>query len=583
MILEALVRHYDDLLGNGDLERPGWQGVKVSFALDIDDAGNLLRVISLMIPVMRGKKEALSPQTFYLPEQVKRASNVAANLFCDNSGYILGIDNKGKPERTLNCFNDCKSLHERVLKNVNHPVARAIIAFFENWRPENAREHEAIKPYLDEILSGGNLIFYYRGDYAQDISELQRAWDDEYSAQGDGDEMQCLVTGRRDKIAILHPNIKGVQGAQPTGASVVSFNAPAYESYGRDGGQGLNAPVSKRAAFAYGAALNYLLSDDKHRVRLGDTTVVFWAEGAQVAYADSFAALLGESDQVDDNQLRDVMNKISNGLNANWGNIALDPSNRFYILGLAPNAARLSVRFFLGNTFGSFVKNMRRHHDDLEIIKPSFDKRSMLSLWMLLYETVNTNSRDKAPSPLLAGELTRAVLTGATYPVLLYTQVQLRIRAQREITRGRAAIIKAYLLRNTQGQYADYKEALTVELNENTTYPPYLLGRLFSILEAIQEAANPDINATIRDRYFNSACATPAAVFPLLVKLAQSHLKKLTPQGKVYFGKQLTQIECMFDHSYPRRLNLHDQGIFQLGYYHQVQKRYQKKEDKENG
>ena len=435
------------------------------------------------------------------------------------------------------------------------------------------------------MLAGANLIFFFEGEYVQDIPALRQAWDQYYAAQGEGEEMPCLVTGQKGRVAVLHPSIKGVKGAQSSGASLVSFNAPAYESYARDGGQGRNAPVSVRAAFAYGAALNHLLSDGDHRVRLGDTTVVFWAEDGEIAYADCFAAMLGAGDQVSSQDLGQVMEKLAAGLNAAWEHIPLRPANRFYVLGLAPNAARLSVRFFLQDSFGDFARHMRRHHQHMDIVRPSYDPREMLAIWQLLAETVNPNSRDKSASPQLAGELARSILSGTPYPATLYTQVQLRVRAEREVTRGRAAMIKGYLLRNTGGhcQYASYKEALSVELNEQTTYPPYLLGRLFSVLEGLQQAANPGINATIRDRYFNSACATPAVVFPLLIKLAQAHLKKLPPAGRVYFDRQIGQIENMIRSEYPLRLSLYDQGIFQLGYYHQTQKRYQKKEDKDNG
>ena len=221
----------------------------------------------------------------------------------------------------------------------------------------------------------------------------------------------------------------------------------------------------------------------------------------------------------------------------------------------------------------------------MEIVRPSFDHRTSLSFWQMLNETVNQKAKDKMPSPLLAGALLRSVLTDAPYPPLLMNQVELRIRAEQAITRGRAAIIKAYYLqyaRKTQ-KHGRYEEVLTVELNENTNYSPYLLGRLFAVLENLQQSANPGINTTIRDRYFNSACATPAVTFPLLIKLAQAHLKKLSTGGRIYFDRQIGDIMNRIDQDYPARLDLREQGIFQLGYYHQTQKNYTKKEDKNNG
>ena len=261
--------------------------------------------------------------------------------------------------------------------------------------------------------------------------------------------------------------------------------------------------------------------------------------------------------------------------------ITLNPDEHFYILGLAPNAARLSVRFFLQDSFSTFAEHLLEHHALLNIIKPSYDTRVHLSFWQLLMETVNQKSRDKTPSPLLSGSLVRSVLMGQPYPRLLLDQVEIRIRAELEITRGKAAIIKACLLKQPNNEYFNErsKEALCVELNQNTIYQPYLLGRLFAVLEGLQETANPGINTTIRDRYFNSACATPAVVYPQLIKLAQSHLKKLGGGQEVYFKKQIGDILSKFSQDYPARLNLYDQGIFQLGYYHQTQTRYTKKEE----
>ena len=361
----------------------------------------------------------------------------------------------------------------------------------------------------------------------------------------------------------------------------MGFNAPAFESFGRDGGQGLNAPVSEKAAFAYSSALNYMIAEQGHHLRLSDATIVFWAESGQSAYASCFAAAFDDA-PLEDSDIHDAIKRLASGRRIIWQDTDLNPDEHFYVLGLAPNAARLSVRFFLQDTFGAFARNMQAHHERLEIVRPNYDTRSTLSFRQLLDETVNQKSRDKSPSPLLSGALVRSVLAGLPYPRLLLDQTELRIRAEHKVTRGRAAIIKAFLLKNTtlSDHFDQYKEALTVELNESTNYQPYLLGRLFAVLEGLQQAANPGINTTIRDRFFNSACATPGIVFPQLIKLAQAHLKKLDGGLSVYYNRQLGDILSRFNADYPARLSLYDQGIFQLGYYHQVQARYAKKEEK---
>ena len=249
----------------------------------------------------------------------------------------------------------------------------------------------------------------------------------------------------------------------------------------------------------------------------------------------------------------------------------------FYILGLSPNAARLSVRFFLRNSFGAFLRNVQAHQQRLKIIRPSYDKFDIIPLWKLLSETVNQNSRDKSPIPNMSGEVLRAILTNTRYPASLLNGVILRIRAEHAITPGRAAILKAYYLKNPHPDIP--KEVLTVSLNPDSSHIPYNLGRLFSVLEAIQSAANPGINTTIKDKYFSSASATPAMVFPVLLNLAQKHLKKLDLGLRTYYDKQITAILSKLGEDYPKHLNLPQQGSFQLGYYHQTQARFEKKEE----
>lgn len=272
-----------------------------------------------------------------------------------------------------------------------------------------------------------------------------------------------------------------------------------------------------------------------------------------------------------------MLKQLLEGRSIRFNEAILEPARPFYILGLAPNAARLSVRFFLRNSFGGFLKNVQAHHERLEIVKPAYDKFDTLPLWKLLSETVNQNSRDKSPSPNMAGETISAVLTDMPYPATLLNGAQLRIRAEREITRGRAAIIKAYYLKHPHPDIP--KEVLTVSLNSDSTNIPYVLGRLFSVLEAIQSAANPGINATIKDRYFNAASATPGHVFPILLNLSQKHLRKLDDGLRIHYEKQLTELMNLLCEEFPSRLSLPQQGAFQLGYYHQTQKRYEKKED----
>ena len=586
MILQALTDYYQALEQAGKIDAPGWAPVKVSYALLLSENGALEQVINIQTEQPRGKKMVSAPQIFSLPAPVKRTVGVAANFLCDNAGYLLGIDNKGKPQRTRACFEASKSLHERLLAEVDSPAARAVAAFFRSWDTETAREHPALVEHLEDILSGGNLIFRTLDGYVHSDPAVRQAWNAAYQAEGDGPQGICLVTGQLGPVESVHPAIKNVAGAQSSGAALVSFNAPAFCSYGKE--QNLNAPTGKYAAFAYTSALNTLLADREHVFRLGDATVVCWARGGGDLYQSLFgwAAMGQDVPSYDEGELRNLVKRLCQGEPVLFHEERLDPNMDFYILGLSPNAARLSVRFFLHNTFGGFLRNVQAHYDRLEIVRPAYDKFETLPLWKLLSETVNQNAKDKSPAPDLAGEVLRAVLTNTRYPATLLNGVTLRIRAEREVTRGRASIVKAYyqkLAEITKQENPEIpEEVLHVSLNPDASNVPYTLGRLFSVLEAIQAAANPGINTTIKDKYFNSAAATPAVIFPVLINLAQKHLKKLRGSNAglvVFYEKQLTELCSRIGEQYPSHMNLPQQGSFQLGYYHQTQARYQKKEE----
>ena len=582
MILQALTRYYEDLLQRGEIAAPGWSPAKISFALCLDKDGQVTQVIPSMEEVPMGKKTVLRPQEKELPVGEDRSSNVAANFLWDNSGYILGIDQKGNPKRSEKYFLAAKELHHAVLDGVNSPVALAILSFFDTWQPEKAAEHPVLANCIESITSGGNLLFRVDGIYPQKDNAICDAWQQYWeSPNKNATRMQCLATGlSNQEIARTHPKVKGSpkDGFQTMGNTLVSFNNDSESSYGHE--QSYNAPVGKYAAFAYTAALNHLLANRDNVQVIGDTTIVCWAEGADPVYPDMFMSFMSDSmpSTISDNDLRAALKNLAKGLPCE--ELGVDPNRTFYILGLAPNAARLSVRFFLRDSFGRLMRNVNDHYERLEIVRPAYAKPGLLSLRVLLRETVNLNSKDKSPSPAMAGATARAVFSGGLYPASLLEAVMLRIRAERDITWGRAAIIKAYYLKNPHKDCPE--EVLTVSLNEASTNIPYTLGRLFSVYEAAQQTANPGINATIKDKYFNSAAAMPASIFPVLNNLYQKHLRKLETGQRVYFDKQVSALKGVLGESYPTRMTLAQQGAFDLGYYHQTQKRYTKKEENKN-
>ena len=588
MILQALTAYYEQLVRQGKLSAPGWDdSFKVSYELRLNDAGQLLRVVPLLTEKTAGKKTVLAPRAMRVPAHVKRASGIAANFLCDNSTYLLGADEKGKPERSADCFKACAKLHHAILDGVDSPADRALLAYFDSWDPAQASTHPLLAEQWKEITGNANLIFGYEAadhshSFVNDDPAIQNAWQAYYNNHAtDGVLAQCLITGKYAPIERTHPNISGVPGAQSSGAALVSFNAPAFCSYGHE--QGDNAPVSKYAAFAYTTALNRLLADRDHCKHVGDTTILCWAENAEPVYQDAMSMFLFGADEaagIQESDVQAALKRLSAGQTVPFLEKELSPDQHFYLLGLAPNAARLSVRFFLRDTFGSFAQNLQKHAEEMEIDCSEKEKFRTLPIWAVVNETTRTVPGQPAkPSPQLAGDLLRAVLTGGRYPATLLNGVTLRIRAEQAVTRGRAAVIKAYYLRNYPTELN--KEVFTVSLNE-TTNVPYLLGRLFSVLEAVQKAANPGINTTIKDRYFDAACATPVIVFSTLLRLSQKHLRKLNDGLATYYDNQITELMAQLPESgFPARLSLPDQGKFAIGYYHQTQKRFAKKNEEE--
>lgn len=573
MILQALTRLFEDLVQQGKLARPGWSPAKISYALCLDEAGNLESVVPTLREVTVKNKTQLQPTPMELPSGTTRSSGIVPFFLWDSSTYLLGVDAKGKQDRSAKCFRACAELHHQLLDDVNSPIAAALLSYFDKWNPKDAHNHPALADCWDDIMKGGNLIFRVNGQFAQDDPAIRTSWDAHYN-QVQGAQQQCLVTGNMDVPEAVHPAIKGVTGAQSSGAALVSFNAPAFCSYGKE--QSLNAPVGKYAAFAYTAALNYLLGNRENVHRIGDTSIVCWAEGAEPQYS-AFASLSLFGDDLPegltDRDLQDTMRNLAQGLPCK--ELKLDPNRPFYILSLAPNKARLSVRFFCRDSFGALMKNVNDHYRRLEIVGSRY---AVMPPWAMLGETVNMSASDKTPSPVMAGATLRSIFSGTDYPAALLSATILRIRAEHEISPGRAAIIKAYYLKNSND--SKLKEVMTVSLNEHSTNVPYTLGRLFAVYEAIQKRANPNVNSTIKDKYFSSASATPSTIFPILDNLCQKHLRKLDIASRIFYDSQICTLMNVLGESYPAYLTLPEQGSFDLGYYHQRQNLYAKKEDK---
>ena len=590
MIIQELTSYYDSLIQHEKVGAIGWSKAKVSYGLQIDKSGKLVGIITLLQKPNGVKKEI--PQEMFVPEQVKRSSGVSANFLCDNSTYFLGFDDKGKTdldkkknkERAKKCFEAAKTLHHNVLDGVKDEDAEALLKFFDQWDPEHVSDCEILKEYADNLFKGVNLIFSSEsGKHLHENILVKKAWDNyRKQASVSTETGLCLVSGERKPIARLHPNIKGIFGAQSSGASLVSYNSSSLESYNKE--QGMNAPVSEDVAFKYGAALNYLISDQKYNKRISDTTIVYWAENAEVGYQDIWSDSFSGDGNITQDRLNSIAADMRLGKAVSYKDVELYGDTKFCVLGIVPNAARLSVSFYSEGSFGDMLDNIIRFYDELSISKPKSAEDHTINIWSFLNETANKKSRDKkVPSPIVSSVF-RSILEGVPYPAGLFDNIMLRIKAEHDITWRKAAVIKAYLIRQNN---KELKEVLTMELNESSENTPYVLGRTFAVLEMIQKDANPGIKSTIKDKYFTSASATPATVFPILFRLSQHHLRKLPDhgtkeaRGRDKYDRIIGELQSKIHAAYPPRLNLQEQGVFYLGYYHQRQSMFTPRKEEE--
>ncbi|MEN6441443.1 MAG: type I-C CRISPR-associated protein Cas8c/Csd1 [Syntrophobacter sp.] len=579
MILQALKGYYDRLSADPDTKGVpllGFARQKVHFCLVLDKTGKLIAENDLRL---RQDKKAL-PLELIVPEPVIRSGlTVRANFLWDNTGYVLGADNKEKPARLVEKFNKFKSTQREVCGDLQDEGMQAVLRFLDDWNPENAVSLSDWKE-----MAGQNIVFRLDGEtrYVHDRPEIRGRWMAYYAGKAaESKAGMCLVSGSEGPIARIHQSIKGVPGAQTSGAALVSFNLDAFTSYGKD--QNLNAPIGEEAAFGYCTALNWLLrKESRQKVRIGDAIITFWAEKESLVEG-LLADLLGadisqvETDAEDKAVVRDVRIILEAARDGRLQDAVREPETRFYVLALSPNASRLSVRFWHVGTVGEIICNISDHFRHMEI-KKSFDNEPAYpSARSLMRETVSKNDpgtaweKDERVSPLLAGAFLRSVLTGAPYPGNLLPLLLMRIRMDQTVNYLRAALIKACLVRNYNlGE-------VSVALDKNSTDTGYRLGRLFAVFERIQSAANPGINSTIRDKYFGSAAATPRNIFPMLWSLSQQHIGKLRKDSEKkrlagFFDAKIEDIASALDATaLPAFLNPESQGLFFLGYYHQRQ------------
>jgi len=595
MILQALEGYYRRLAEEGDVAPEGFTKKEIPFLIVLDASG---RFVSLQ-DTRSSSGRKLIGRMFLVPEERGRSGSKAwqvANLLWDHYGYILAwpksddakhIEMARKQHSAF--VGEVRRLYEKYSKD---PEISAVNGFLVAGDFSSVSSNPAWADCLK--IPGCNLSFKIDGfDRLVCTNEAVR----DYIAGGgfggsagsnddadeDGEDLPdieaiCLVTGNYGTISRLHARTP-IYGSK-SNAKIVSFQkGMGFDSYGKE--QGFNAPIGRKASFAFSTALSRMLAKDSHqKIPVGDTTVVFWAEKKSVV-EDIFANLFGEPAKENPDQAVNAIRALYAA--PATGAPPLDEDyTPFYVLGLSPNAARLSVRFWHPGTVGETVRNIKRHFDDCRIDHGP-KQSEYLSLFRLLSSTAVQGKSENIPHNL-AGEFMKSILAGTSYPLTALSAAVTRCRAERDVTYSRASLIKALLSRSSRLRNPEEKE-VGMSLDTGFTSPGYLLGRLFSVLEKIQEEANPGINATIRDRFYGSAAGTPVVAFHHLMKLKNHHLAKLDNRGRAVnmerlIGEIVDKLPAR--NPFPAHLPLDEQGRFAVGYYHQRQAFFTKSDKSES-
>lgn len=594
MLIKALCDYYDILYKEGKVLSDEYSFVNVNYIICLSDEGKIENIIKLD----DNKKEVM-------PKRSEKPG-INSNIIEHRPVYIFGLNyEKGiftfedKTNRAKKSHEDFKKKNLEFIEGLDSPVINAYRNFILNWKPENECENKFLLE-LDKNYSKSNYSFCLSGEIDKPLYKdtlVIKKWQDVYKTQQeikkDIELFQCGISGEKDEIARIHNKIKGVAGGLATGSVLIGFNNSSENSYGNE--QSYNSNISKNAMNKYSKALNYLLDGPKHKKIFDEITLVYWGMSDDEKYDDLMSMLVfgDESLNVEntDNMLNKLVERAKEGVISTEevsDVIGIDSNVDFYMIGLKPNSSRLSLKFIYKRKFADILLNIANHQRDMQITKDF----TPVPFWLLKKELCNPNSKDSKISPELFTKLFESAIYGRQYPVSLLSTVIQRAKTDKNTdknkkidikeNRVRAGIIKAYLNRKSRILYG--KEELKVSLDKENRNQAYLCGRLFAVLEKLQQDVSGNkLNTTIKDSYFSSASSKPAMVFPKIIKLAQNHLKKLDNESYVvFYNKLIGEIIDSINGEFPETLMLSDQGRFIVGYYQQYQDFFIKKEDKEN-
>ena len=595
MLIKALCDYCDILDERGKTLDDKYSFVDISYLVSLTPEGNIDNIIDYRDTevIINGtkQKEKKIPKKLIMPKRTEK-SGIEANIIEHRPVYIFGLNmdkeiltTEDKTNKAENSHKEFVEKNKAFLEGIDAPVVNAYRNFIVNWIPANETENR----YLLSLGKEYNKYFAFclSGEpdkLLHDNPQVKEKWNEIYSNQKDGEEAvfaHSAIDGQAAPIAKIHSKIKGIKGGLPTGGVLIGFNNEAEESYGHK--QSYNSNISESVMHKYTKALNYLLNSEKNKNSIDDVTVVFWAMSKEEKYDDLLSSILFyNSNVLDTEQTEEMLAKLMES--AKDGNIVtsrldgfenIDPDVDFYIVGFKPNSSRIALKFIYHKKIGFILENIARHQNDMRIV----GQKKTVELWRLKNELISPKSKNETVDPSLLAKIFEAIIYNSRYPEYLLATVVHRVKTDTDLKLNyiRAGIIKACINRKERSLCRG--EELTVALNRENNNQAYLCGRLFAVLERLQQSAsNNQLNRTIKDAYFSSAASKPAIIFPKLLKLAQNHLNKVSLP--VFFNKSIGEIVNSLDGKFPDTLNLTEQGKFMIGYYHQNQSFFEKNDDK---
>ena len=602
MLIKALCDYYDVLAAEGKVLPDGYSKQNVHYLICLTLDGKIDEIVNFQTiertTAKNGKiKEKFIPKEVVMPLRTEK-SGIDGNIIEHRPLYIFGLNFVGDKFSPYDNTQKAEKSHEifveenlKFIEGLDSPVINAYRAFIENWQPENETENSYLlglgkaynNSYFAFCLSGRPDLLLHEDLLIKEKWERQYA---ESNTDSDKIKSQCTITGEIEPIARIHRNLKGIVGGHTKGCSLICFNNASECSYGNE--QSYNSNISETAMKKYTGAFNYLLGNKRHKKLIDDITVVYWATGGEKneTCSDLMSFLVfGDNDLMDEKQTEEMLDGLMKS--AREGNISserissidnIDKNVDFYMVGIKPNSSRVALKFIYHRKFGQMLENIALHQSDMQM----GEKVIPVPIWRLKKEMISPKSSNEKVDASLLAEIFKTIIYGTNYPAYLLSTIIRRVKTDRKINGIRAGAIKACV--NRKSRLSGEKEELKLALDYENKNQAYLCGRLFAVLEKLQqEASNNSLNRTIKDSYFSSAASKPALVFPKLLSLAQNHLKKLNEKSLIFFNKLIQEIIDGINGEFPETLMLSEQGKFMIGYYQQYQSFFIKKDiDKDN-